>query len=237
MALNAPAVLRSQGIWHLAKSAAKEMRLHSKNTVGTFVARKIASGRKFRYDGEEYDYLVHKYNMTWSNERAVEIPIFSKMVRRATGRVLEVGNVLSHYVQVNHDVIDRYEKSPTVLNADAETYRANHLYSLIISISTIEHIGFDETHRDSRKVERTLDNLKSMLAAGGILAVSVPMGYNSHLDRRIREHAIEFSELRCLKRDGFMRWSETPYGDGGSNGGWQRGNLRTERILLATYRH
>jgi hypothetical protein len=40
-------------------------------------------------------------------------------VNKYVGRnVLEVGNVLSHYFPVHHDVLDKYEKAKGVINED-----------------------------------------------------------------------------------------------------------------------
>src|SRR5262245_37084813 len=54
--------------------------------------------RGLTFQSRRYPYFVHGYNSTWCNERAVEIPIvWAEVCARHPGRVLEVGNVLSHY--------------------------------------------------------------------------------------------------------------------------------------------
>ena len=45
--------------------------------------------------------------------------------------------------------------------------RPTKLYDLIISISTLEHIGWDEAPRDDTKILRALDNLMSLLSENG----------------------------------------------------------------------
>jgi len=63
--------------------------------------------RTFKFQGRHYGYFCHRYNYTWRNERAIEVPIIWKMVEEnREGRVLEVGNVLAHYFPVRHDVLD-----------------------------------------------------------------------------------------------------------------------------------
>lgn len=47
--------------------------------------------------GDSYDYFIHPYNMTWRNERAVEIAICKEFVAHQNGRGMEFGNVLAHY--------------------------------------------------------------------------------------------------------------------------------------------
>ena len=45
---------------------------------------------------------------TSHGERAVEIPIVMEMVRKYQGKnILEIGNVLSHHVRFEHDVLDK----------------------------------------------------------------------------------------------------------------------------------
>jgi hypothetical protein len=56
---------------------------------------------------------------TWHGERAVEIPIVIEMVRKYQGKnILEVGNVLSHHMKFEHDILDKYEIAKGVTNSD-----------------------------------------------------------------------------------------------------------------------
>src|SRR4051794_31163768 len=80
----------------------------------------------FQLGGQTYSYFHHPYNVTWLNERRVEIPVIRALLaRERDGRLLEVGNVLSHYDKsLVHPVVDRYER-PTRSNSfaeDAETF-------------------------------------------------------------------------------------------------------------------
>ncbi len=102
----------------------------------------------FALDGEVYPYLYHRRHPTWLNERTVEVPIARRMVERHRGtRILEVGNVLGLYGPREHLVVDKYERAPGVLNVDALDFRDERGYDLIVSVSTIEHIGWDSTLR------------------------------------------------------------------------------------------
>ena len=60
----------------------------------------------FEFAGRRFRYFVHHYSRTWLNERAVEAPIISHDHASAAGRMLELGNVLSHCGSVAHDVLD-----------------------------------------------------------------------------------------------------------------------------------
>lgn len=169
----------------------------------------------FTFGGQRYHYFYHPYNTTWRNERAAEIPIVLAILRQYSGQqVLEVGNVLSHYFFVNHDVIDKYEKWPGVINVDAADYRPSLKYDLIVSISTMEHVGWDEQPHDSAKIMRTIRNLKSSLAPKAKLVLTLPVGYNMDLDRLLDGQSIGFSEKRCLKRiSKDNRWVEVSWED------------------------
>jgi len=54
----------------------------------------------------------------------------------------------------------------------------------IVSISMIEHVGWDETPRDPKKIPLALENLTTnCLALGGEIVVTLPIGYNAYLDK------------------------------------------------------
>ena len=162
----------------------------------------------FTFQGRTYRYLYHHHNTTWKNERTVEIPIIlEKIHAHQGGRILEVGNVLSHYVHFQHDIVDKYDKSNGVINQDVVDFQPveneNDKYELIVSISTIEHVGWDETPRDPNKILLALENLTTKcLASGGEIVVTLPIGYNTYLDKLLKEDKafIGFMEQYYLKR-------------------------------------
>ena len=58
----------------------------------------------------------------------------------------------------------------------------------IMSISTMEHVGWDESPRDPNKIPLALENLRlKCLAPGGEIVVTVPIGYNAYLDKLLKE--------------------------------------------------
>ena len=175
--------------------------------------RAVKGRRTFELGGQRYQYFCHRYNLTWRNERIVEIPVVWQHVQRFAGkRTLEVGNVLSHYFPVTHDVLDKYERAPGVLNEDIVDFRPAAPYDLIVSISTLEHVGWDESPRDPGKVLRALENLRACLAPGGTLLVTIPLGYNQDLDEHLREGRISFPTQWYLKRvSADSQWVEVPW--------------------------
>lgn len=168
-----------------------------KMTLTRFVRAKT-----FRFNGREYEYLYHPYNKTWKNERGVEIPIFRELLLEHEGkRVLEVGNVLSHYFPIQHEVVDKYEVSSGVINKDIVEFAPQDKYDLIVSISTLEHIGWDEQPQAPIKLLQAIDHLRSAcLAPSGKLVASLPIGYNRYFDYLQTRGKSPFTTQHFLKR-------------------------------------
>ena len=86
-----------------------------------------------------------------------------EMVRKYKGKnILEVGNVLSH-----HDMLDKYEMAKGVTNADVVHSTSEKKYDLIISISTLEHVGWDEKPRDDTKILLAIENMRALISSHG----------------------------------------------------------------------
>jgi hypothetical protein len=138
---------------------------------------------RFRLFGTVYPIYVAWYNKTWRNERQVELPPALELVRQSDpNHTLELGNVLSNYQGVEHVVVDKYENQLWTVRQDIVDYRPGLTFRLIISISTLEHIGWDEAERDSAKFTRSLHHLVELLAPGGLLWATVPLGYSPFAD-------------------------------------------------------
>lgn len=166
---------------------------------------------RFAIDGRRYRYFYHPYNTTWRVERAVEIPpALQALHHYRGGHVLEVGNVLAHYTHVCHAVLDKYEEAPHLIRADATEYSPDRHYDLIISISTVEHIGWDEHPRRPQRALQALEHLHTLLAPGGAILVSAPLGYNPVLDEALLRGQLPFDRVHCLRRiSADNRWEET----------------------------
>ena len=169
----------------------------------------------FALNGTNYKYLYHRHNCTWCSEREVEIPIAWKTVcKHNNKKILEVGNVLNWYYDLKHDVLDKYEIASNVINEDVVNFNNGKKYDLIVSISTLEHVGWDEPKRSKTKILKALDNLKSLLTKNGILLFTVPLGYNKYLDALLNENKIKMSEAYFLKRISTdNRWIETAWNE------------------------
>lgn len=206
-------------------------------TAACGLARATRPRAVFAYRGREYGYCFHTYNLTWRNERSVEVPIALGFLEEHAGAaVLEVGNVLSHYAPVEHDVLDRYEVSPGVINEDAADFAPGRLYDAIVSVSTLEHVGMYEDPPDPAKVVAAVDNLVALLAPGGELLATAPVGLNPEFDRLVAAGAVPFDELSAMRRTGFgNRWQQVPYEEvrGTAYRGW---TYRAGAIILGTIR-
>ncbi len=158
--------------------------------------------KTFQFAGQTYEYLYHPYNRTWKNERGVEIPIFRELVFKHEGkRVLEVGNVLSHYFPVHHDIVDKYEVGADVINSDIVEFVPQEKYDLIVSISTLEHVGWDEQPQEPAKLLQAIEHLRTRcLVPSGRLVASLPIGYNRYFDNLLNDDKSPFTSQRFLKR-------------------------------------
>lgn len=168
---------------------------------------------RLSYHGEKLPYVRAMYNRTWANERCAELAIVESRIEaaKATGahRVLEVGNVLAHYGVSGHVVVDKYEPMDGVRNIDVVDIPSDEQYDLIVSISTMEHVGWDEEPRQPEKFLEAYEKLYSLLAPGGSLVVTVPVDWNEWLDRSLAAGSIPADRIDWLARIGrYCSWQE-----------------------------
>lgn len=175
--------------------------LNNFNDFWTWYYLKFKSSRSFRFNGKKYNYFYHKYSITWNNERTIEVPIIWEIVKKYENKnILEVGNVLSHFFDFQHDIVDKYEITDGVINQDVVDYKPSKKYELIVSISTLEHVGWDETPREPLKIFRAIENLKSLMTENGKIVITLPKGHSPVLDNLLSENKLKFSEQYFLKR-------------------------------------
>ena len=163
--------------------------------------------RSFTAEGRKHRYFVHPYNPTWRSERAVEIPLALDFLARTPGRGVEIGNVLDHYVPTTHRRVDKYEVAPGVENIDVLDLRSDPL-DWIVAISTLEHVGWDESPRDPTKAVRAVEHLRALLRPEGRLFLSVPVGHNPGLDAAMRAGLDGTVRSIGLVRGPRSRWTE-----------------------------
>ena len=167
---------------------------------------------EFTFDDRLISLFYHAYNMTWANERSVEIPIINDYLSHYESKgVLEIGNVLSHYGDVNHTVLDKFERGKGIINEDILNFVATEKFELIVSISTFEHIGFDDDMNDDSgvKILHAIDASRKLLAENGRLVLTLPIGYNSSLDRLISGGTLKSIRSFFICRIGPLKWETT----------------------------
>ncbi|MFA6008075.1 MAG: glycosyltransferase [Candidatus Shapirobacteria bacterium] len=156
----------------------------------------------FNFNGEKLKYLRKIYNFSYRNERAVEIPIAEFLWKKYNPvSALEIGNVLSHYGWTGQVIIDKYEVAKNVLNIDAVDISTDKKYDLVVSVSTIEHIGWDwGEEKDFDKSIFVLNRVKKVLNPDGHMIITLPLGFNKYLDLFLKNNPDFFSETYFLKR-------------------------------------
>jgi SAM-dependent methyltransferase len=164
--------------------------------------------KSFRYEGAKYEYMFHPYGTTLVSERIVEVPIALEALRAHAGRrILEIGNVLGHYAACSHTVVDKYEKSDGCLSLDILDYRPSQGFDFVVSVSTVEHIGWNRYEREPDKAVLALEHMRRLLAPGGHMLVTVPLGYNQALDRYLQSDRRIFYKTCFLTRSSSSnRW-------------------------------
>ena len=180
---------------------------------------KVSPAGTFSFNGHGLKYFRHNFNLAYSNERTVEVAIvsaFLKSLGKGT-KVLEVGNVLENYGfrSAVRDVLDKYDPAQHVFNEDVVSFKPAKKYDAIISISTLEHVGWDEDIRDPVKIITAVKNLtENCLAPGGCMLVTTPLGYNTYFDDQLAEGAGYFTEKYFLKRvSADNKWKQVDYAE------------------------
>lgn len=174
---------------------------------------------QFVFDECTYTYFCHPYNDTRHNERAIEIPVALNYIdsfrKNDRIKILEIGNVMSHYCLFPHQVIDKYEKSDITsdklifINEDVRNFDTSIKYDLIFSVSTIEHVGYDSNESTDCIVD-LIKKIRSLLNKDGIALLTFPIGVNPFLDKHLREHNLEFDSTTCMKRGEYNEWTQVP---------------------------
>lgn len=153
----------------------------------------------FAFHGEWLAYEASSYNDSRLNERAVEIPIARAWVARH-GLDLEVGRVLCHYGIKGHRTVDRYE--PGADNIDVFDITGHH--PTVVSISTVEHVRWDEEPVDPDGAIRAIEHL---VTHSDRLLITVGLGQHPTLDAYLMTGPAPRSTT--LVQDG-DQWHQTP---------------------------
>lgn len=166
----------------------------------------------FSYQGKKLPYFRHTKGLAYTNERTVEVPVVMDYLKQKPGsKILEVGAVLHHYYpHLRKDVLDKFEPGPGIINEDIITFKPQQKYDLVLSISTLEHVGFDDDIRDSKGILKALNNIrKNCIRKGGEAIITLPIGYNKDVDKYLFSGKLEFQEEHYYRRTSWLnKWRE-----------------------------
>jgi len=216
--LRAKTIYNRNGLSYLIRVLIRylfELIFHSSpNYVKLFYYKKFKASETFKFNGREYHYLFHPYCSTWENERCAAIPIIWDIVKKNQEegkRILEVGNVLSYVYPIKHDVLDKYDLVEGVINEDVVNFHPSSKYDLIISIVTLQSVGWNEFPREPRKVLQAIDNLKSILAPNGILVVIHGLGEHKEMDEMLKNGLLKFDKQFYLMKTTGHKWRQATW--------------------------
>jgi FkbM family methyltransferase len=149
----------------------------------------------FIYKGKHLPYNRIGYNNT--GERAIEIPIALDFMATLEKKdnILEIGNTLCHYENSLSEyigirprrIVDKFEVALGVDNVDFMDLPSEEKYDVIVSVSTVEHIGqgiepssgaYGEQIqvRDLEAPLKAIAKIYDLLAVGGKALITVPFG-------------------------------------------------------------
>jgi len=207
-------VRRAGGVrWFLQRFGFAQLFLKPARRVLAPLIIPMLRERSVEYRGASLPLVYARHNVTWANERCVELALARALMAGVRPRrLLEVGHVTPHYFRSGHLVVDKYE--PGSLEVDIVDFEPAERFDLILSISTFEHIAFDEPGATpaletvAAKVAAALDRCRSLLAPGGLLAITVPLGYNPALDAMIASGELGWDRASWFKRFPRRRWRQ-----------------------------
>ena len=148
----------------------------------------------------------------WRNERCVELGLGRYAVGlRKPEDVLEVGNVLPLSGVSGHTVVDKYERGPGVINEDIVDFAPGRRYGLVVSFSTVEHVGWDEEPQDPDKARVALRAMSDLAGESGQMLVTIPIGYHRQLEGDFVSGDAPFDDVCLLvKQSRLARWEPRP---------------------------
>ena len=196
--------------WFRSRFGTKEIFLKPLRVLVSPLLIPLLPRRTILFAGRTLPCFDHPHNATWSGERCLEMAIAKHLLELADPETtLEVGNVLAHYLAVRHEVIDKYEKGAR--NLDIVDLSTSRRYDLILSISTFEHIGFDEPYAgpSEEKILAAVETCQRHLSRSGRLVLTLPLGYNPGLDRILADGSFKADVEHYFERTGYLTWKHS----------------------------
>ena len=219
-------VRKAGGIgWFIRRFGFAQLFLKPVRTVIAPLVIPLLRERAVEFRGDSVPLVYARHNVTWANERCVELALARQFLAGVPAeQILEVGNVTPYYFGGGHTVVDKYE--PGTLQVDIVDFESDRRFDLILSISTFEHIAFDEPGGPeeadgtggpdavAEKIRAALGRCLGLLAPGGTFAITVPMGYNPALDAMIAAGDLGCDRAAWFKRFPRRVWREVGRAEG-----------------------
>ncbi len=179
------------------------------NAVADLAAIPVVKSRTrtIEFDGRQV--AIDHTGWAWRTERGIEVGFGKHFAAQCDAAdILEVGNVLSMSGVRGHAVVDKYEAGDGVINEDILDFAPGRQYKLVLSLSTVEHIGWDEVPQDLTKASKALAAMRSLVAPGGSMLVTIPVGYRRQFEAEFI-HSPSFDRVRLFtKTTRTARWTE-----------------------------
>ena len=123
----------------------------------------------FELAGETYSYFRHPYNVNVVERAARRYRSFAGYLPESETRERSRSETCSLITTRPWVTLSSIDTSGPVVRAlsprTQRPFRRVRLYDLIVSISTLEHVGHDEVPREEEKILRTMLHLRSLLSA------------------------------------------------------------------------
>lgn len=176
------------------------------------------------------------------DERCVELPWLLSQLPRGAGRLLDAGSSLNHTLMLNRPVVAEKQLHIVTLTPEEDAFwrrgisyvyedlrslpYKDGLFDIVVSVSTLEHVGCDNRFYGSLAAVQALDDfpkaareMSRVLRPGGLLLLTVPYGVHrfhgafQQFDRRRLSMALDgFGEMAAVQET-FYRYARN---------GWQR---------------
>lgn len=197
--------------------------------------------KTFTFNKKKYKYFYHLYNRTVAGERIIEIPMAKKiLIENKNKDILEVGNVMSHYIHTDYPILDKYEKGRNVINKDVVNFKLHKKFDLILSVSTMEHVGYSKRYWEPSKPEKFskgIANLKKHLKTDGILFVTLPLFYNEYITNLILKKKDPFERRYFMKRTSyFNEWKQISFEDAMKGNSYEGHFANANILFIGEYR-